>query len=65
MPTYDTMHDASLFAAVGLLLAIITMRRARPLRKGMVVMVVADGAGPGGARRCWSAYGDASTAGHW
>jgi hypothetical protein len=28
MPTYDTIHDASLFAAVGLLLAIITMRRA-------------------------------------
>jgi small-conductance mechanosensitive channel/CRP-like cAMP-binding protein len=40
MPTYDTIHDASLFAAMGLLLAIITMRRARPLRKGMVTMVV-------------------------
>ena len=40
MPTYDTIHDASLFAAIGLLFAIITMRRARPLRKGMVAMVV-------------------------
>ena len=40
MPTYDTIHDASLFAAMGLLLAIITMRRARPFRKGMVSMVV-------------------------
>ena len=40
MPTYDTLHDASLFAAIGLMFAIITMRRARPLRKGMVVMVV-------------------------
>jgi small-conductance mechanosensitive channel/CRP-like cAMP-binding protein len=40
MPTYDTIHDASLFAAMGLLLAIITMRRARPFRKGMVTMVV-------------------------
>jgi small-conductance mechanosensitive channel/CRP-like cAMP-binding protein len=40
MPTYDTIHDASLFAAIGLLFAIITMRRARPLRKGMVTMVV-------------------------
>ncbi len=40
MPTYETIHDASLFAAVGLLLAIITMRRARPFRKGMVTMVI-------------------------
>ena len=40
MPSYDTIHDASLFAAMGLLLAIITMRRARPFRKGMVTMVV-------------------------
>ena len=40
MPTYDTIHDASLFAAVGLLLAIITMRRARAFRKGMVSMVI-------------------------
>ncbi len=40
MPTYDTIHDASLFAAVGLLLAIITMRRARAFRKGMVTMVI-------------------------
>jgi CRP-like cAMP-binding protein/small-conductance mechanosensitive channel len=40
MPTYDTLHDASLFAAIGLLFAIITMRRARALRKGMVTMVV-------------------------
>ena len=40
MPTYETIHDASLFAAVGLLLAIITMRRARPFRKGMVTMLI-------------------------
>ncbi len=40
MPTYDTIHDASLFAAVGLLLAIIAMRRARAFRKGMVTMVI-------------------------
>jgi len=40
MPTFETLHDASLFAAVGLLLAIITMRRARAFRKGMVSMVI-------------------------
>ncbi|HQR11579.1 MAG TPA: mechanosensitive ion channel family protein [Casimicrobiaceae bacterium] len=40
MPTYETIHDASLFAALGLLLAIITMRYARPFRKGMVTMVI-------------------------
>ncbi|MEO8344084.1 MAG: mechanosensitive ion channel family protein [Betaproteobacteria bacterium] len=40
MPSYDTIHDASLFAAMGLLLAIITMRRARAFRKGMVTMVI-------------------------
>lgn len=48
MPGYDTIHDASLFAAIGLLLAIITMRRARPFRKGMVTMVVLLALGLGG-----------------
>jgi small-conductance mechanosensitive channel/CRP-like cAMP-binding protein len=48
MPSYDTIHDASLFAAMGLLLAIITMRRARPFRKGMVTMVVLMALGLGG-----------------
>jgi small-conductance mechanosensitive channel/CRP-like cAMP-binding protein len=48
MPTYDTIHDASLFAAIGLLLAIIAMRRARPFRKGMVTMVVLMALGLGG-----------------
>ena len=48
MPGYDTIHDASLFAAIGLLLAIITMRRARPFRKGMVTMVALLALGLGG-----------------
>src|SRR5260221_13791353 len=48
MPTYDTIHDASLFAAVGLLLAFITMKRARAFRKGMVSMVILMSAGLGG-----------------
>jgi len=48
MPTYDTIHDASLFAAVGLLLAFITMKRARAFRKGMVSMVILMSAGLAG-----------------
>jgi small-conductance mechanosensitive channel/CRP-like cAMP-binding protein len=57
MPTYDTIHDASLFAAVGLLLAIVTMRRARPFRKGMVTMVILMAIGVG-ALSMLSRYGD-------
>jgi small-conductance mechanosensitive channel len=57
MPTYDTIHDASLFAAIGLLFAIITMRRARPLRKGMVAMVVLMALGLAGLVLL-SRYGD-------
>ena len=57
MPTYDTIHDASLFAAVGLLLAIITMRRARAFRKGMVSMVVLMSLGLA-ALAVLSRYGD-------
>jgi small-conductance mechanosensitive channel/CRP-like cAMP-binding protein len=45
MPTPDTMYDALLFAAAGLLMAIITMRAARAFRKGMVVMIVVLAAG--------------------
>ncbi len=57
MPTYDTIHDASLFAAVGLLLAIVAMRRARPFRKGMVTMVILMALGVG-ALTLLSRYGD-------
>ena len=57
MPTYDTIHDASLFAFMGLLLAIIAMRRARPLRKGMVAMVVLMALGLAGLVML-SRYGD-------
>jgi small-conductance mechanosensitive channel len=58
MPTYDTIHDASLFAAVGLLLAIIAMRRARQFRKGMVTMVILMAIGVG-ALAMLSWYGSA------
>jgi len=57
MPTYDTIHDASLFAAVGLLLAIITMRRARAFRKGMVSMVILMSVGLAGLALL-ARYGD-------
>src|SRR4030095_13899586 len=57
MPTYDTIHDASLFAAVGLLLAIITMRRPRAFRKGMVSMVILMSLGLAGLA-VLSRYGD-------
>ena len=57
MPTYDTIHDASLFAAVGLLLAIITMRRARAFRKGMVSMIILMSLGLAGLALL-SRYGD-------
>ena len=58
MPSYDTIHDASLFAAMGLLLAIITMRRARAFRKGMVTMVILMAIGVG-ALTALSWYGEA------
>jgi small-conductance mechanosensitive channel/CRP-like cAMP-binding protein len=40
MPTFDTLHDAALFAMAGLLMSIVTMRVARAFRKGMVAMVI-------------------------
>jgi len=47
MPTYDTLHDATLFAMAGLLMSIITMRVARAFRKGMVGMVIVMAVGLG------------------
>jgi small-conductance mechanosensitive channel/CRP-like cAMP-binding protein len=58
MPTYDTLHDATLFVIAGLLMSIVTMRVARAFRKGMVAMVVVMAVGLG-ALVLLSNYGDA------
>src|SRR5437867_12024870 len=45
MPTQATLFEASLFAAVGLVLALATMRIAPALRRTMAIMVVVMVAG--------------------